>query len=107
MANDPKSVRLALARCVAKHDVSDDAVDHAAKLIATARHQIRGIGVCELGICIDYITDKKIWEVLPELAVLEGARLRNIEVFPWGIIDPDLFHVRVTQEIEGLVGLQV
>lgn len=105
MQNDPRAVRKALALSAAKYRISDDAVASAAKVISQSKHKIRGIDVCERGICLDYIVDDEIWEVMPELAALDGARLRDIDVFPWGIIDPDIFRISVTHEVEGFVGI--
>jgi len=103
MANEVKDVRRALARAVAQRRVEDPIIDEVANQIAAVKHPIRGINVCERGICIDYILDGNDWrQTLPELIDVEGARLQGIEVFPWGIIDPDILHIRVIQEFEQL-----
>lgn len=101
MANELSHVRAALARAVAEHKIADDVIDVAAKQIATAKHPIRGLDICAYGICIDYFLDgKDWWRTLPELIAVEGGRLRGIEIFPWGIINPDILHVRVTQNLD-------
>jgi hypothetical protein len=103
MANEINDVRMALARAVADHKISDDVIDDVAKRIATAKHPIRGIDVCERGICIDYFIDNNDWQQkIPSLVELEGGRLRGIEIFPWGIINPDLLQIRVTQEFDAM-----
>lgn len=103
MTNDVSQVRTALARAVANRKIADDVIDVAAKQIATAKHQIRGIDVCMYGICIDYFIDgRDWWQTLPELVQVEGGRLKGIEIFPWGIINPDLLHVRVTQQLDAM-----
>ena len=55
---------------------------------------------CIYGICIDYYTDK-----LPRLDAL-GAKLgiSKWEVFPYGIIEWDRFHVRVAFQVDELEG---
>jgi hypothetical protein len=101
MANDPKSVRMALARALANHTISDDVIDIAADQIASIQHPIRGLDVCAYGICIDFfLEDQEWWRILPELIDVKGGRLTGIEIFPWGIINPDLLHVRVTQSLD-------
>jgi hypothetical protein len=103
MANEFTDVRTALARAVAERRISDDIIDTAAKHLATAKHPIRGINVCERGICIDYFLDTgDWWQTLPELITIEGGRLAGIEIFPWGIPKPDIFHIRVAQELDGM-----
>jgi len=103
MENDLKNVRVALARALAERKIADDVIDMVAKQIATAKHPIRGIDVCTYGICIDFFIDgKDWWHTLPELIEVEGGGLKGIEIFPWGIVNPDLLHVRVTQSLDVL-----
>jgi hypothetical protein len=103
MANDYSGIRGALARAVAEHKVSDEAIDVVAKQLTAAKHQIRGLDVCAYGICIDYfLNDRDWWLALPELIQVEGGQLKGIEIFPWGIPWPDLLHVRVTQSLDML-----
>jgi hypothetical protein len=55
---------------------------------------------CIYGICIDYFTDK-----LPNLnAVSSKTGIVKWEVFPYGIIDWDRFHVRVAFNVDELAG---
>jgi hypothetical protein len=103
MANDEKCVRTALARCVAEYKISDEVIDLAAKQLATAKHPIRGIDVCTYGICLDYFLDgEEWWKTLPELIAIEGGQVKGVEIFPWGILNPDLLHVRVTQSMDAI-----
>ncbi len=104
MANDVKDVRSALARAVAEYRVTDEVVDEVAEQIARVNYPIRGISVCERGICIDYFVEGGDWRaMLPDVADIPGGRLWGIDVFPWGIINPDLLHVRVTQEFDAML----
>ena len=107
MVNDVNDVRMALARAVAQRRVEDRIIDEVAQQIALAKYPIRGINVCERGICIDYICDGNDWkDTVGTVVDLEGARLRGVEVFPWGIINPDILHIRVTHEFDALSALQ-
>ncbi|NJM40341.1 MAG: hypothetical protein HC853_06030 [Anaerolineae bacterium] len=108
MANDLRSVRTALARALADRKIADDVVDIAAKQLAAAKQPIRRIDVCTYGICIDFFIDsKEWWKILPEMIELEGGQLKGIEVFPWGIINPDMFHIRVTQNLDVMPQIRV
>lgn len=104
MANDTRDLRVALARAVAEYKVSDEFIDSAVKRLSVLKHPIRGIDVCTHGICLDFfIEGRDDWyKVLPELVSVEGARLKGVEIFPWGIPWPDLFRVRVVEEFEGM-----
>jgi hypothetical protein len=108
MGNDVKQVRTALARAVASRQVPDHVIDTAARQLAGLPEQIRGIDVCTVGICLDFVLDGDDWaRRLPDLVRVEGGQIRGIEVFPWGIINPDIVHVRVTQKLEALAEMGV
>ena len=74
MANAVNDVRTALARTVAQRDVPDDVLDAVAERIATAKHPIRGIDMCERGICLDFIVESNTWkQTLPDLVEIDGG----------------------------------
>jgi hypothetical protein len=54
---------------------------------------------CALGICIDYFSDKT-----PDLDMFRKRGISRFEVFPYGIIDWDRWHVRVGFEVDELQG---
>ena len=61
---------------------------------------IRRFNPCIYGICIDYFTDK-----MPELARFNEKQLvAKWEVFPYGILEWDLFHVQVAYNVPELEG---
>jgi hypothetical protein len=100
-ANEPTDLRLALARAVAGRKVPDEAIAAVAKRLSTSKHKIRGIDTCIYGICIDYFFDSDQWfRALPDLVRGAEARVRGIEVFPWGIPWPDIYRVRVQEEFD-------
>ncbi len=101
--NAGNDVYQALARAVAEKKIPDDVVQKIAGQIAGVEHPIRRIDVCAYGICIDYfVTVDELWKVLPNLITIPDARLHGIEIFPWGIINPDLFQVHVEHEFAGM-----
>lgn len=103
MTNDVEQVRHALAKAVADRRVDHGVVDELAEQIARIGHPLRGIDVCALGICLDYFVDtKKWWDILPELVRVENSKLGRVEVFPYGIVNPDLFHIRVMHDVDGI-----
>lgn len=94
--NDPKAVAQVLARAVGSRKVSNDAIQKIAKQLASNEQLIRRLDVCAVGICIDYfIHADDLWKTLPGIVGNSGGRIVGIEIFPWGIINPDLFHVHV------------
>ena len=101
--NDDQQVHLALARAVAQRKIPDNTIKKLAAQLGTARTPIRRIDVCAYGICIDYfLTIDEIWKELPELLKVGEGRVRGIEIFPWGIINPDLFHVHIEHEFDAI-----
>ena len=55
---------------------------------------------CIYGICIDYFSDR-----MPRLDALSPKLgIAKLEVFPYGIIDWDRFHVRVAFNVDELEG---
>ncbi|MBX3063573.1 MAG: hypothetical protein KF726_11390 [Anaerolineae bacterium] len=96
--NDENVVYKALARAVAQREIPDHLIQATAKRLATAGEQIRRLDICAYGICVDYfISADKWWQTLPKL--LEVGGVGRIEIFPWGIPFPDLFHVHVEHSI--------
>lgn len=103
MANTTEEIRTVLARAVANRTVSDKAIDEVAMQIAKAKHPIRKLDICTLGICWDYFVDNEDWwSTLPDLVSIPGSQLIGIEIFPFGIPWPDLFQVRVTQRFDAI-----
>ncbi|MDQ4124813.1 MAG: hypothetical protein M3134_04315 [Actinomycetota bacterium] len=98
------AIRKALAVAVARRDISEDVVDSIAERLsktAAAAEGIRRLDVCTYGICIDYFVGPDRWrDVLNEL--INERSVRRIELFPWGILDPDLFQVHVEHQVDEL-----
>lgn len=95
-----KTIRTALAQAVVQRDVPDDVVDSLSASLAKLKvsEGIRRLDVCTYGICVDYFVGPDRWrEMITDL--LNERRVRRIETFPWGILDPDLIQIKVEYQV--------
>jgi hypothetical protein len=98
-----KDLSARLSKRLANFKLSDAAVQSLADRVIIDGLSISRFNPCIYGICIDYFSDKypKLDGLGPKLGISKW------EVFPYGIIDWDRFHVRVAfqvDELEGKVG---
>ena len=93
-----REVHKALAARLAARDIPDDVLKSISKRLAIADLTIGGVDFCPYGICIDYFSEKPV--ALDRLNDL--GRYRALRLFPWGIIDPDIFRVNVEVHIPEL-----
>ena len=98
-----KQLSQRLSKRLANYKLKDDAITRLAERVLVDGLEIKRFDVCIYGVCIDYFTDK-----VPRLdAILSKTDVTRLEVFPYGIINPDRFRVRVgfvVDELEGRVG---
>lgn len=91
-----------LSQRLADFELSDDTITKLANRIIIEGFDIKKFDICPYGICTDYFTDK-----IPNLDhIFNRSDIAKIEVFPYGIIDWDRFHVKVdfvVDELEGRV----
>lgn len=89
-----------LSKRLANFKLSDAVVNGIAERVLIDGLSIVRFDPCIYGICIDYFSDK-----LPRLDALSAHRgVTKWEVFPYGIIDWDRFHVRVAFNVDELEG---
>lgn len=92
-----------LSKRLANFKLKDDVIAKLADRVLIDGLEIRKFDVCAYGICIDYFTDK-----IPKLdGIFSKIDVARLEIFPYGIIDWDRFHVRVglaVDELEGFNG---
>lgn len=89
-----------LSKRLANFKLKDDVIAKLADRIIIDGLHIKKFDVCNYGICIDYFTD-----TIPKLdGILSKAGIARIEVFPYGIIDWDRFHIRVGFAVDELEG---
>jgi hypothetical protein len=96
-----KDLSKRLSARLANFKISDEIISKLADRVLIEELAIWRFDVCIYGICIDYFTDKipKLDHVFKELDVA------TLEIFPYGIIDWDRFHVRVGYAVDGLQGI--
>lgn len=100
MHHQPTDLHATLTQAVAQRRLPDDLVQQLAQRFTEFRTPIKGINICERGICIDFVVDRKDWpQSLTDIIHVLGPDLRGVDVFPWGIPFPDVLHVRVAQDI--------
>lgn len=89
-----------LATRLANFKLKDDVIKRLADGVIVEGLDIKRFDVCAYGICIDYFTPR-----MPKLDGLLGKKdLAHLEVFPYGILNPDYFHVRVGYKVDELQG---
>lgn len=94
-----------MSKRLANFKLSDSAIARLADRVVIEGLDIKKFGPCIYGICVDYFTPKHV--DLGKLTSL--ADVRNVNVFIYGIVNPDLFHVQVgfgVDELEGRTGIQ-
>lgn len=94
-----------LSKRLANFKITDAVINKLADRVFIDGLDIRKFDVCIYGICIDYYTPK-----IPRLDGFFAQRdIARFEVFPYGIIDWDHFHIRVgysVDELAGRIGVQ-
>ena len=88
-----------LSKRLANFKLSDAVVKRLSERVTIDGLRIGRINPCIYGICIDYFTEK-----LPQLALDPKTQLKKWEVFPYGILEWDLFHVRAAFGVPELEG---
>lgn len=89
-----------LSKRLANFKLGDAVIKNLADRVLIDGLSIARFDPCIYGICIDYFTDK-----MPSLERLSPKHgITKWEVFPYGIIDWDRFHVRVAFQVDELEG---
>src|SRR5215212_9987103 len=95
-----KEVAAGMSRQLANFKLGDDVIKSLADRVIIEGLAIGRFNPCIYGICIDYFSDK-----FPRLDMLTAKhRVAKWEVFPYGIIDWDRFHIRVAFNVDELAG---
>jgi hypothetical protein len=95
-----KDLSQRMSKRLANFKLSDAVIAKLADRVVIDGWSIGRFNPCIYGICIDYFTDR-----IPKLdGVFTERDIASIEIFPYGIIDWDRFHVRVGFAVDGLEG---
>ncbi len=95
-----KNLSQRLSKRLANYKLKDDVIAKLADRVLIDGLDLKRFDVCIYGICIDYYTDK-----VPKLdGILSRIDVARLEVFPYGIINWDRFHVRVGYSVDELEG---
>ena len=95
-----KQLSQRMSKRLANFKLSDAVINALASRVLIDGLSIARFDPCIYGICIDYYTD-----TIPRLELLSPKHgITKWEVFPYGIIDWDRFHVRIAFQVDELEG---
>lgn len=95
-----KELSQQMSKRLASFKLPDSVISKLADRVLIDGLSIGKFSPCIYGICIDYFTNK-----VPKLdGILAKRGITTVEVFPYGIIDWDRFHVRVGFAVDELEG---
>ncbi len=95
-----KDLHARMSKRLANYKVKDATIREIAARVMVDGLTITRFDVCIYGICIDYYTTKP-----PKLdRFFDRAGPSRWEVFPYGIIDPDYWHVKADFDVDELAG---
>jgi hypothetical protein len=99
----PREVATGLSRQLASYKLTDAEINALADRVVIEGLTIGRFNPCNYGICVDYFTDK-----LPRLDSLTAKQhIAKWEVFPYGIIDWDRFHVVVSYNVDQISAINI
>ncbi|QGM98539.1 hypothetical protein [Methylocystis parvus] len=96
----PATIKAGLAARLASFNVSDARIAELSKAVQKDGLSIKNFDVCSHGICVDYFTT----DIDSVAKLVKEGKFKGIEIFPWGIVNPDLFHVKVGLDVPELAG---
>jgi hypothetical protein len=97
-----KEVATGLSRQLASYKLTDAEISALADRVVIDGLTIGKFNPCIYGICVDYFTDK-----LPRLDLTAKQHIAKWEVFPYGIVDWDRFHVVVSYNVDQISAINV
>jgi hypothetical protein len=96
-----RDIQKALARRLARRDLTDDVIAAISKRIVRDGLKIGGVDFCPYGICIDYFSDRMV----PVEKIFASEKFRVVRLFPYGILVDDLWRVQVEMQVPELDGI--
>jgi hypothetical protein len=95
----PKDLSGRMSQRLASYKLGDAAIKRLVDRVLIDGLEIARFDPCIYGICVDYWTRE-----FPRLELDIARGISKWEVFPYGIIDWDLFRVRIAYEVNELEG---
>lgn len=96
---DEKETLALMTQKLAKAELPQGTLEKFASAVSHTRLRPIGFDICKYGICLDLLVDGGLSEFdIRDVEHVAVGRIRGIEIFPWGIKDPDMLRVRVGQE---------
>ena len=93
-----KELSQRLSKRLASFKLKDDVISKLAGGVIVEGLDLRKLDICAYGLCGDYFTTR-----VPRLeGLLTKPNIARVEVFPYGITNPDYFHVRVGFNVDEL-----
>lgn len=90
----------ALAKSLASHALPENQISEIASAISEARWPVVGYDICTVGICLDHRWEGELRDIdLSDFTDERLGSIRNIEIFPEGIILPDRVRLRTTHSL--------
>ena len=97
---DKERLYQSLTRTLASKPLSETQLTELVSKIEASKHPVVGVDVCTYGICLDFAVPENLEDFsLADIIDVGIGPIRNIEIFPEGIILPDRLNVRVTQKL--------
>ena len=84
---------------LAKAELPKASLEKFASAVSRTRLKPIGLDICAYGYCVDLLIEGGLAEFdIRDVEDIAIGKLKGIEIFPWGIKDPDMLRVRIGQE---------
>ncbi|HYJ84541.1 MAG TPA: hypothetical protein VEW46_00625 [Pyrinomonadaceae bacterium] len=97
-----KDLQKRLSKRLANYKINDAAIKELAERVMVEGMTITRFDVCIYGICLDYYSTKP--PKLDGFYTRAGSGASRFQVFPYGIIDWDYWHVKAEFNVDELAG---
>lgn len=97
---DEKEALALVTKHLAKAELPKASLEKFASAVSRTRLKPIGLDICAYGYCVDLLVEGGLADFdIRDVEDIAVGRIRGIEIFPWGIKDPDMLRVRVGQEL--------
>jgi len=97
---DYEALLKSISESLASKALSEEQLSTLAKKVGGSKYPVVGVDVCTYGICLDFAVDDHAENLnLKDILDVGIGPVKNIEIFPEGIILPDRLNVRLVQKM--------